>query len=274
MIRRWIAQTMLVSLAAGIALAPTPATADPTRSESYEAADNGSREGTRYMSFYSLPGDPDFAVGQRLTEQQVQDLYGYTATDIQRYASTAPDDGYDIASEGFEPESGEDFSVDAYEAETNSGTAAGPPANQGDLIDNWTGKNGEEIELRRGWVNKKTGEGFAWNKIVYKHNLTTSFVKRSTRIYDRKLQGKSPTFYRYFFKVNQMGCNSKGTNCVIIAQAPVKIFVEERAKQRAWKGGSMYGVVTAYCEMGKDPKNPLYWPCPNWVKTAKLHGEK
>lgn len=116
--------------------------------------------------------------------------------------------------------------------------------------------HGREVLLRRGWW-LGGNPGFGWDKIYHKHKITNmNLVEKIIQNPNGgELQGEARV-YRGF--AQRFRCDVSG-RCTEVERIPLKAVVDFRNDPNM---GGQKGVITAYCEYGRDD-------CPSWVNNVQ-----
>lgn len=144
------------------------------------------------------------------------------------------------------------------EASTQEPAAAVKPY---DIISTWNDKDRRFMAERAGTYDFTNQTGWGWRKLYYKHDLSTSAVKRATiKYYSRYNEGgnnSNSKTWIYRSKVNRVVCFKHSGVCQVTERTTVRIV-----DSRQDVNGTVRGIINAYCE-GVPGK------CRWWVKHAR-----
>lgn len=141
-------------------------------------------------------------------------------------------------------------------SESGYSVATAAPSDRYDILAYWHDKMGRYVLERNGWWDPAyPSDGFGWRKAYYKHDLTTSALKTITGKY---WYYENDGGYRWVYRTTMTELTCTYTQGCWVTDRLTARAVWERSN---WDG-SMFGLVTAYCE-------GYYGKCPSWVKHSK-----
>lgn len=141
-------------------------------------------------------------------------------------------------------------------SESGYSEAAALPSDRHKILAYWHDKTGLYVLERYGyWDPAYPKNGFGWRKAYYKHDLTTSALKTITGKY---FNYDNVGGYRWVYKTTMTELTCTYTQGCWVTDRLTALASFERSNF----DGSMFGLVTAYCE-------GYYGKCPSWVKNSK-----
>jgi len=122
---------------------------------------------------------------------------------------------------------------------------------------------GFKFPIRRGFYDSDRDEGFGWDKVYWKHNITSIGAIQFAMGGPGAWQGNDWATSAY---ANKVVCNSSGGNCKVAESIKV-LTVSSRTTYSVYYNqpvGGVLGLKTAYC-IG-------YVKCPSWVTIGLSNG--
>lgn len=111
---------------------------------------------------------------------------------------------------------------------------------------------------RRGfWYSERPDSGFGYDKVFWKHNIKNDQVVAAVATGPMQVKNQAPGRWAHRGEFAQRVC--KLSSCTVSERVWVTVAIDYNPFWRAPKSG-MTGVVTAFCEFGKNRPR-----CPEWI---------
>lgn len=184
-----------------------------------------------------------------------------SSSDFAVYGATSWQPGQELSADDLGKIRLDQAIVDGSSRADGSYSPAAPPPPgypKYQVMSTWTGHDNADFAIRRGYWDADSDQGFGFDKIYWKHNLTIPAVRATTK-YPANVSKVGGTTYNYDTPVNHVRCSGWWVfrKCKVVETLTVRAGHDFRKL----RDGKPFGIVTAFCVN-------IPGRCPDWVKNA------